>query len=313
MLEPRPVSDRVPTAGPAGGRHPFASLLVVALAATLALATALALIAAPAASAAYNDRAADRRDAAGDAASPYGGHDIVELGFAYLSTGVILARVDLREAPDPSAPAVLRIFAGTYSGRECAGNQLGFLSDVRSPSAVWKRVDVAPNPYEDSGSADKAGGLTAVQEFSAIERQFLGRYVECMYATTSDPQHPDVIYDTAGPFTMPRMASAAFSARFAGVPRTVRPSHTRTVRLRLRNRGVVSTGPIRLSVGTARGLTVSAPRTVRSVAPGSTRTVAVRVRLSPRASSRTRLRITASGTRGPKVTATTTLRRSRTG
>lgn len=234
-------------------------------------------------------------DPANDAATPHGGHDIVGVAMVHdPRTGALRAQVRLRGEPGGDVPANLTVFAGHRTPSGCTGYPaIGFGTLDVARGADWVRLNAAGAPPV-RGRASKHGGGEAVQEFESTERAFRGQRPDCVVATTSDPQNVQSVYDQAGPFTL--RALAGLTAELSKPP-TMSPDRTRTIRVVLRNPGHAKTGRIRLSVARARGLTVHHARNVGSIAGGKRKTVALRVTLSSRAKTTTKLRVKATAPR----------------
>jgi hypothetical protein len=263
----------------------------------------LAALAAPPASASY---VAAGSDPANDAATPHGGHDIVGVVMVHdPRTGTLRAQVRLRGAPADEVPANLTVFAGHRTPTGCSGYPaIGFGTLDVARGADWVRLDAAGAPPRH-GDASKQGGGETVQEFESTEGAFRNQRPNCVVATTADPENVQSVYDQAGPFAL--RATAGLTAEIGKAP-TMRPGRTRTIRVVLRNPGHAKTGRIRLSVPGARGMRVSHPRRLGSIAGGKRRTVALRVTLSSRAKPTTKLRVKVTAPRKLSAAAETSLR-----
>lgn len=206
-------------------------------------------------------------------------------------TGDLRAQLRLRGAPSTDAPADLNVFAGRRTPTGCdAFPAIGFstLDTVDDARAV--QLSGAPEPR--SYRAAKDGGGTAVQELETTLSLFKGVTPDCVVARTAQWDDTGVVYDSAGPFAL--RGVPGLQLQLGKAPSSLRPGQTRTVRATLSNPGHAKTGRIRLSVASARGLTVRHARSVGSIAGGKRRTVALRVTLSSRAKTTTKLRVKAT-------------------
>ncbi|MCK9249082.1 MAG: NEW3 domain-containing protein [Solirubrobacteraceae bacterium] len=253
---------------------------------------ALVLLPASPASAAF---VGEGKDAAGDAADPHPGRDIVSVGLAYdRRTGRLDGAVRLAGEPSGDAPANLTLFAGRRTSSGCNRYPaVGFATLTDSRNADWVRLDGAGQARNGAASKTYDG---ASEEYAATSRTLRGVRPDCVIAQLTAPGNLAVVYDTAGPFKMRGLPE--LTAKLSRVPSVMRAGRTRTLRLTLRNRGDASTGRIRLKAKGARGLRVRLPKTVRTIAAGKRRTVNVRVTLSSRARTSTDLRITATAKDG---------------
>ncbi len=279
-----------------GAGHRMRSLLA-ALAATGA-----ALACAPAAEAYFVAAAADP---AGDSTDPSPGRDLTGIGLSYdRRTGALMGAVRFRGDPTEETSATLALFAGTRTASGCDGTPaVGFGSYSTEYGASWLRLD-DPAGVGPRGDAEKFGGNTDVQEFNATDQPLAGQSVDCAVATLAEPGNPANIYDTAGPLDL--VGLPALALKIAGVPRNFAPGRPRKIKLELSNDGDAPTGPIRLKSSRARGLTVKAKRTLKSIPPGDRRTVKATVTLSGRARTTTDFKVTATAG-AVRVRAETTL------
>jgi hypothetical protein len=249
-------------------------------------AVAAGLLAAPAAQA---TEIAAGQDPANEAIEP--GRDITAAALAYdRETGTIRGGVALRGAPTDTTRAFVSLFAATRTGEACDGYpQIGLSSFTTDSLARWTRFD-APGPPIAQGNAPKAGGDGQLQKFEVTDPALAGAAVTCITAVVADPGDPNVVYDSVGPFAFE--ARPELAAKLGTSSRPLSPGKARTVRLTLRNPGDAPTGPIKLSIGAARGLSAKASRTVVSLRAGQQRSVPITVRLNARARDTTPLGVT---------------------
>ena len=253
-----------------------------------------ALACAPAAEANF---VAAAEDPAGDSSDPSPGRDLTGVALSYdRRTGALRGAVRLRGAPAAEAPASIALFAGTRTASGCDGiPAAGFgSSSVEYDDARWLRLD-PPAGDGPRGDADKLGGNSDIQQFDVTDRQLADRPLDCVIATLNEPGNAANVYDTAGPFDL--VGLPALALRIGGVPRTFSRGRPRKVRLRLSNPGDAPTGPIRLRLSRARGLSVKAKRTLKSIPPGDSTTVKATVTLGGRARASTDLKVTATAAR----------------
>lgn len=232
-------------------------------------------------------------DPAGDVTTSSPGHDIIGVAAAIdPRTGQMRAQIRLRGEPSADAPADINVFAGRRTATGCNGfPAIGFstLDTVRGAQAV--RLPSA-SAQPTVRSITKNGGMTPIQEFDATLPAFKGIAPDCVVARSAQWNDTAVVYDTAGPFTLSGVPGLI--AELGKAPSSFKPGQTRTIRLVLRNPGHARTGRIRLSVRPARGLSVRYPRTVASFAGGKRKSVTLRVTLSSRAKTTTKLAVKAT-------------------
>ncbi|MGE4428168.1 MAG: CARDB domain-containing protein [Solirubrobacteraceae bacterium] len=242
---------------------------------------------------------ADGQDPAGDAADGNPGRDIVGVGFAYdRRTGHLKGGVRLAAEPTAGAPANLTLFAGHRTGTGCNGfPAIGFGTQTDLRNADWVRLD-GPGRERQTGAANKTYD-GAIEEYEATTSTVKGQRPDCVIAQLNDPANPTIVYDTAGPYELRGLPE--LTAGLSRVPSVMRPGRTRTVRLTVRNRGDGSSGRVRLKVKKARGLKVRMSRSVKAIRAGKRRTVSLRVTLSSRARTTTKLSITATGKGGVRA------------
>lgn len=232
-------------------------------------------------------------DPAGDVTTSSPGHDIIGVAAAIdPRTGQMRAQIRLRGEPSADAPADINVFAGRRTATGCNGfPAIGFstLDTVRGAQAV-RLPSASAQPTVRSIAKD--GGMTPIQEFDATIPAFKGIAPNCVVARSAQWDDTSVVYDVAGPFALTGVPGLI--AELGKAPSSINPGQTRTIRLVLRNPGHAKTGRIRLSTGQARGLSVRHPRTVASLAGGKRKTIALRVTLSSRAKTTTKLKVTAT-------------------
>jgi hypothetical protein len=256
----------------------------------LTAATLLAVLAcAPLAQAHF---VATAEDPAGDSTDPNPARDLTAAGLSYdRRSGSLFGAIRLAGAPAEETDATLALFAGVRVASGCNGiPAAGFGGGTSEFGARWLRID-EPSGNGPRGDAEKRGGLTELQRFTVTERQLAGQPVDCVIATLSEPGNAANIYDTVGPLEL--VGQPALALKIGGVPRKFAPGRARRIKLKLSNPGDAPTGPVRLSLGRARGLTVKAKRKLKSIAPGGRTTVRATVTLAGRASTITDLKATA--------------------
>jgi hypothetical protein len=265
-------------------RHRSRSLLAAAAATTVALAGA---------SAAQANFVASALDPAGDSADPNPGRDITAIGLSYdPDGGELLGGIRLGGDPVDEADALITLFAGSQTATGCDGvPAAGFGSYVSEFGASWLRFD-DPAHNGPRGEADKTGFGSQVQEFETTDPQLAGQRLDCVIATLSEPGNAANVFDVAGP--LPLVGRPALSLRIGGVRRDFRPGRPRKVTLTLANDGHGPTGPVRLKLNRARGLTVKTRTRLASIAPGRRAKVTARVTLSSRARDTTDLKVRAT-------------------
>ena len=236
-------------------------------------------------------------DPAGDASDPNPARDITAAGIMYdRRSGDLRGALRLGGEPGEETRSLIALFAGVRTDSGCNGfPALGFGSYSDEWGASWLRLDGPGDAERMSGDADKDGYLSQVQEFEVSGKELAGRRLDCVIATVSEPGNAANIYDSLGP--IPLRGQPALEAELRKVPEALTPGSERRIKLRLRNPGDAPTGRIRLSIKRARGLTVKAPRRLRSIRPGGRRTATITISLSSRAKSFTTLRVTAKAGR----------------
>lgn len=262
-----------------------------------------------AAPAARANLVASGQDPAGDAADPHPGRDIVAVGLAYdRRTGHLRGGVRLRGDPGRDAPANLTLFAGGRTATGCnAYPAIGFGTQTDLTGADWVRLDRAGAAPAARGRAMKLFDV-AIEEYEATAKELAGRRPECVIARLNEPGDPGVVHDVAGPFALRGLPQ--LEVRLGKALAIFRAGKARTIRATVRNVGDGPSGRIRLAVPGARGLKVSAPRRLGSIAAGARRTVALRVTLSSRSERLTTLRLRATGAEGVRAEAEDRLYRS---
>lgn len=284
MLTPvRPDRSR----GPASrdGRRPavVATLLVLAI--------GLGLVAAPVASA---NLVGIADDPAGDAADPAPARDLVGAALGYdRRRGGLIGMVRFRGAPTSGTSGLVTIFAGKSTPEGCNGYPaVGFSTPTDGNDPRWHLFE-GPQTVGVFGSPRTSGARTAVQRFEVIDRRLAGKQPDCMIATLTAPGDASVVYDSTGP--IPLVAEPVTQLQLRDVPKRMRANRARRVRVTVSNAGDAPTAEVRVRVASARGLRVG-PTTarLRSIAPGKSRTVTLRVSLSARARAQTTLKVTAT-------------------
>jgi hypothetical protein len=233
------------------------------------------------------------KDPAGDSADASPERDLVGAGLAYdPRSGGLSGAVALRGAPE-GAPALITLFAGTRTAAGCNGYPaLGFGSLTNDYSASWLRLDDGSGTAAVRGRADKDGYRSAVQEFQVTDRQLAGRRPNCAIATLSESGNAAVVYDTVGPIAL--VGQPVLALRIGRVPKRVPEGKRRTIKVTVANIGNAPTRRVRVKVARAKGLkTTVKPRVLKRIAPGRKRTVSVAVRLGPKASLATDLKVSA--------------------
>lgn len=260
---------------------------------TVLFALAVGLAAAPSASANF---VALGQDPAGDAADPDPGRDIVKVGLSYnRRTGHLRGGVKLNGTPNGDAPANLTLFAGRRTASGCNGYPaIGFGTQTDLRGADWVLL-------RSSGASPVAGSAVklydaAAEEYEATARSLAGKRPNCVIAQLNEPGNSAVVYDVAGPFNL--RALPELELRLGKLPSKMRPGRTRKVRAILRNPGDAPTGRVRLAVSRARGMKVRMSRRVAPLGAGARRKVQLRVTLSRRARTSTKLRLTATSGNG---------------
>lgn len=258
--------------------------------------SAFLLAGAPAAHAVFSGGTADP---AGDSADPSPARDILTISASYdRKTGYLEGSVRLAGDPTSASDARVALYAGVRTATGCDGYPAISLQgrtaeNLDQLSAGANPVSLLASSATDvfSDRAFRRRGPANAPEFWVTDDDLAGKPADCLTAALTDPDDPTKIFDQAGP--VPMTGRPELTATLGAVPSAVKPGQRRRVRLQLRNPGEGATGPIRLRVGRARGLTTKAPRTLKSLRPGALRTVTVEVRLSRRAAASTRLRLTA--------------------
>lgn len=254
----------------------------------MAVAVAGLALLAPAASANF---IATVEDPGGDAADPSPGRDITGLTLDYdRRTGSLAASIRLRGAPGEEARSLITIAAGRRTPTGCDGYPAGVLGSFTDEfDASWLRLDAAGSAPAARGDADKRGFDDAVQTFDTETRALAGRPFDCAVALLSEPGSPANIYDTAGPVDL--VGQPALSVR-AKVPKRFKPRRARRMRVTVTNTGDGPARDVKLRLSRERGLSATPSRhSLKTLAPGARRTVAVKLRLSARARTVTDLGI----------------------
>ncbi len=248
-------------------------------------------------------------DPAGDSIDPNPGRDIVKVGLAYdRRTGHLRGGVMLNGTPSGAAPANLTLFAGYQSASGCNGYPaIGFGTQTDLSGADWVMLRSA-GAQPVNGRANKIY-TAAAEEYEATVKQLAGKRPNCVIAQLNDPANPATVYDVAGPYRLRGLPE--LDVRIGKVPAAMKPNRTRKIRVKVSNPGDAKTGPVRLTVGKARGMKVRMPRKLATIKPGARRTVALRVTLNRRARSTTTLTLTATARKGLRARDQGNLYRSR--
>ena len=262
--------------------HRFSVCLVAGIAASL-----LPAAAAPA------NFVGTASDAAGDAGDPSPGRDIIGATLSYdRQTGELIGSIRLRGVPGETR-SFLSLFAGTKTPTGCNGiPAAGFGSYTDESGASWKRIDDTAGAGP-SGDADKLAYDDGVTKFETTAGDLAGQRLDCVIATVSEPGNPANIYDATGPIDL--VGQPTLSMRVTGVDRQFKPNRPRTLKITFTNAGDGASSPLRLRIARARGLRVQpATKSLGALAPGSKRTVRVKVTLTSRARPATKLKLTAT-------------------
>ncbi|MBF6618950.1 MAG: hypothetical protein ITG02_01805 [Patulibacter sp.] len=233
-------------------------------------------------------------DPPGDSSDPAPARDLLDAALAYdRRRGGLTGTVRFRGAPTSDTAGLVTLFAGRRTAEGCNGYPaLGFSTYTDGNYPRWHVFD-APGATGVYGETRKSGARTAVQQFEAVDRRMAGKRPDCMIATLTAPGDASIVYDSTGP--IPLVAQPVTQIRLRNVPKRMPANRTRRIRVTVSNAGDAPTGPVRLRVAAARGLR-AAPKTsrLRTIAPGKSRTVTLRVSLSSRARAQTPLKLTAT-------------------
>jgi hypothetical protein len=245
------------------------------------------------ASAAEAHFVATAEDPAGDSTDPSPARDLTAVGLSYdRRSGGLIGAIRLAGSPTEETDATVALFAGTRTASGCNGvPAAGFGSASTDFGARWLRLD-DPAGTGPRGDADKSGGHTDLQKFTVTDRQLADQPVNCVIATLSEPGNAANVYDAVGPLDL--VPQPALALKIGGVPRKFARGRPRKLKLKLSNPGDAPTGPVRLTLSRARGLTVKAERTLKSIPPGGRTTVNARVTLGGRARTATDFDVTAT-------------------
>ncbi len=232
---------------------------------------------------------AEATDPVGDSTGAGPGRDITAFALAYDREGQLAAAIRLNGSPAETR-GFITIAAGTRTATGCNGYPAAtFGSYTDEYDGGWLRLDTAGAPATARGDADKRGFDDAVQTFEAEAPELAGGRYDCAIALLSEPGNAANIYDTAGPVDL--VGQPALSVRVR-VPDRFSVGKPKRMVVRVTNSGDGPARGVRLQLGRARGLAATPRRrSLGTLAPGRTRTVRVKLRLSGRARDVTELGI----------------------
>ncbi|MGE4425828.1 MAG: hypothetical protein AB7G37_05165 [Solirubrobacteraceae bacterium] len=262
---------------------------------TLALAAAVALLVGLGASPASAYVVGEGTDPRGDAASQSLAHDILGGGVAYdAKRGTLTAIVRLGERVGVLQDATLTVVASRRTATGCNAFPAAALSATTYLGRTRWHLLNSPTDITQ-GTANKAGTNEAVQQLEGTSSRLRGQRPDCAVIQINDEHDPSVVYDTLGPIAL--KAAPLLGVRLRNVPKRMRINQTRSVRVTFRNTGSAKSKPIRLRVPAVLGLKATPKsKTIPALKAGKSRSVTLRVKLTSRARSSTRLRIvTTSG------------------
>lgn len=232
------------------------------------------LLLAPNAGAAF---IAETTDPAGDSTSSHPGRDLRGAGIGFdQKTGFMVGVIALRGSPGDGGGSFLTIYAGMRTATGCNGYPAGgFGAMTDGWDAIWVRHN---RPGQTAhGEADKSGYMSDVQTFEVRTRQLAGRKWNCLAATLTDPDNPDVVYDRIGTVGFRGLPSLRMNIQ--KVRRAVPVNRARRIKVIVANPGDAPLRGATVRFAGDRGVKVS-PRLRRLgvVRPGKRRAVFVRVR-----------------------------------
>lgn len=283
------------SAPPAGGPGATGVLRRSAIAPALAVLGGVAL-ALGAAGPAQANLVGGGTDPAGDAASGGPGRDLREIAISYdPRRGGLIGGIRLAAAPSVTEDAQLTLVAGHTTPTGCNGYPaVGLMTNTYRAASQWVLLAQASGGGS-IGAAEKQGLATPAARLDASDGRLKGQRPDCVVAALTALDDPSVVYDTAGPF--PLEPQPVLSLRLRDVPKSLAANRTRRVRVTVTNDGSATMPRSRVKVTGARGLKATpSSASVPSLRPGARRTVSLRVALSSRARSTTRLKVT--GTAG---------------
>jgi hypothetical protein len=241
-------------------------------------------------------------DPAGDTTGASPARDIVRVGFSYNRvTGEMRGGVALAGSPTAESAANLTLFAGTSTDTGCnAYPAVGFATQTDLTGAQWVRLTQPGGAAADSGGATKVYDEVA-EEYSTRVKALGGERPDCVVAQLNEPGNSANVYDVAGPFALQRLPE--LEATFGKVSFLRAGGKAKRFRITLRNVGDAPSGRVKLAMKRQRGLDVGLPRSIAPLKAGERRRIRVTVSASRRARSNTPLRFSATGTRGIRATA----------
>lgn len=284
----------------------------------LAAIVAFATITAPAEATIRKGAGSDR---AGDTNGGTNGHDIVAFAGQADDTGRSAIAVKLAAAP--AANGYVIGVLGTTAGTSCTAPFVIFNGHVGTRQAVYGRdtataaSDFKPANMNIDGDtvtlfADDAAqlGLPFDCAIAAVSKdggtQNLYDETDTLAALAADPPPaatptptpaapvvtpvPAPTTATAPPVAVPKTAKLTVS--LSGAPTTIKRNKTMRLKLKIANDGSKQSSKVTVSVGKARGLSVSKVKSLPALKPAQKRTVTMKVQLTKQAKTSTALKVT---------------------
>lgn len=234
---------------------------------------------------------AETTDPAGDSTSSHPGRDLRGAGIGFdQKTGFMVAVIALHGSPSDDGGSFLTIYAGMRTASGCNGYPAGgFGAMTDGWDAIWVRHN-APGQTQH-GEADKSGYRSNVQRFEVETRKLAGRKWNCLTATLTDPENPEIVYDQIGTVAFRGLPSLRMNIQ--KVRRAVPVNRTRRIKVVVANPGDAPLRGASVRFAGDRGLKVwPRKRRLGVIRPGKRRAVFVRVKPRMAAGTSADLKVT---------------------